>query len=999
MFGKPANSTTTTTFERCDNSGAITSSTNSPNSQMGAGGIFGWEMGSASNDGTITITECANTGNICTSDAKLAHAGGIVGYDNGSLVVKNCTNSGSVYGNSNAGGIVGYNQGQLSVKDSKVTGNPTISGGGASAGVVGTIGGSTAELEGCTVDASIQTPTTSDEYGHSLGYAVGKLSQMDLTVTGMTDASGIELIGVAYSTGNDKITLSDCELSTPLVWGINGATGGLALALSLEGSTISGLEFYKGFLVIEADESSSIGSLVAGSDASKDYLVGIGQTSAGGVTVTISSGTTLNVDTCTAVDLTKEGFTSTRNTVKGEDTGSYIVVGSTGSATGSMAAGGYRWSGDAWTSYVDTSDYAGDYYAQKDDGTWFLAMTIDDKGNGIAYKAYPGDDDNKPESTDMQEPFIITSIDASDPKEDKLNIDFTKRNDTTYLQYTKAPGTVTWNLHTHYKSLVGTDSRPVCDFYRTAPEGEEWFEYSYETTTRFVPYYLVDAVELGRGNVTITILNGEHSLAVDSTDFSGTSLTIQAAEGADVSILGFTINGNAENTPSLTLSGLSFVGVENGSVSVGLFTNVTVEGCTFDDRVLSVDYRKVKDQNTTTDIGTTTIKDCEFNNDELRDDLYAVSVSNGSILLEGNIVDGYQRGANLRGAGTDGGSITATGNTISNLTSEDEGAIQIAESIAGKTVSITDNTITNCPSAIAVHDGCAGTPGSLEVSENTISGTPVGILYKTDGDKVASQVLVNADDNLYIGTNGVASAITVASDGNAETSGLVTCDTWYIDEDKTITNEDLTSEIHLTDGYADPIVVEGTSITMSATEGARVSLDVTFAGNNRLLVNGTVSNAAVTVSIVPVAGAEVVAAMYDVTVNGLSSEGSYTVTVGYDAPSDVVVDDVLVFHYTDANTRDDEMSVVSFDSNSVTFTTPHLSLYGIELVTSAIPDTDPVVPPYPWDDDDDDYVPLPPQIVVEDDGDDDTVKVAACAAAAVAAAIIALILVTEYRKN
>ena len=997
MFGKPANSTTTTTFVGCDNSGAITSSTDNPTSQMGAGGILGWGMGSTSNNGTITITECTNTGDICTSDAKLAHAGGIVGYDNGSLVVERCTNSGWVYGNNNAGGIVGYNQGQLSVKDSKVTGNPTISGGEASAGVVGTIGGSTAELEGCTVEASILTPTTSNEYGKGLGYAVGKLSQMDLTVTGMTDVSGIELIGVAYSTGNDTITLSGCELSTPLVWGINGATGGLALTLSLEGSTIAGLEFYKGFLVIEADESSSIGSLVSGSDASKEYLKSIGQTSAGGVTVTISSGTTLNVDTCTAVNLTEKGFTSTRNTVKGADTESYIVVGS--GATGSIAAGGYRWSGDAWAAYVDTSDYAGDYYAQKDDGTWFLAMTIDDKGNGIAYKAYPNEDDNKPDSTDTQESFVITSIDTSDSKEDKLYIDFTKRNDTTYLQYTKAPGTVTWNLHTHYKSLVGTESKPVYDLYRAAPEGEEWFEYSYETTTGFVPYYLVDAVELGRGDVTITILNGEHSLAVDSTDFSGTSLTIKAAEGADVSILGFTVNGNAENKPSLILSGLSFVGVENGSVSIGLFTNVTVEGCTFDDRVLSVDYRKVKDPNTTTDIGTTTIKDCEFNNDELKDDLYAVSVSNGSILLEVNIVDGYPRGANLRGAGTDGGSITATGNTISNLTSEGEGAIQIAESIAGKTVSITDNTITDCPSAIAVHDGCAGTPGSFEVSENTISGTPVGILYKTDGDEVASQVLVDADDNLYIGTNGVASAITVASDGNADTSGLVTCDTWYIDEDKTITNEDLTSEIHLTDGYANPIVVEGTSITMSATEGARVSLDVTFAGNNRLLVNGTVSNAVVTVSIVPVTGAEVVAAMYNVAVDGLSSEGSYTVTVGYDAPSDVVVDDVLVFHYKDPNTRGDEMSVVSFDSNSVTFTTPHLSLYGIELVTSAIPDTDPDMPLYPWDDDDD-YVPLPPMVVDQSgSSDDDTVKIVACAAAAVVAALMAAFLILTYRRD
>lgn len=1000
MFGKPADISTSISFEGYINNGAIVSTTDSPTSQMGAGGILGWEMGNDTNTGSITITGCNNTGDVCTSESKLQHAGGIVGYDNGTLIVENCTNSGSVYSIGNAGGIVGYNQGQLSIKNSKVTENPTISGGSASAGIVATIGGTTAELDSCTVEATISAPTSSDVYGQSYGYAVGKVSQMDLTISNMSDTSGIELIGVSYSTGDDQISLMKCDLATPLVWAMNGAptTGDCSLTLSLEESTLAGVEFYKGRLIIESDDSSRIGSLVAGSFSSKDYLKDLGETSAGGVSITISSGTTLNVGTCMAVESTEEGFTSTSNSVKGVDSDSSIIVESSGTEAEFMSAGAYSWEDDAWKSYVDTSAYAGKYYAQKEDGIWFLAVILDDRGNGIAYKAYPNEADNKPESIDTQEPFVVTSIDTSDSGEDKLYIDLIERTDqSTYLQYTKAPGTVSWNLHTHYKSLVGTESKPVYDLYRAAPEGEEWFDYSYDSTTGFVPYYLVDAVELGRGNVTITINSGEHSLAVDSTDFHGTSLTVQAVEGADIVIHGFTVNGNTENKPTLTLEGLTFDGVENGSVSVGLFSNVTVEGCTFNDRVLSVDVGKIKDPNTSTCTGSTVIRDCTFNNVELTDDLYAASISNGTILFEGNTVDGYSRGANLRGAGTDGGSITATGNTISNLLAENEGAIQIAESIGGKAVSITDNTISNCKAAIAVHDGCAGTPSSFAVSENTISGTSVGILYKTDGDKIASQVQVDADNNLYVGTDGIATAISVSSDGGADTSGLVKCDTWYVDEDKNITNEDLTSDVQLVEGFNKPIAVSGNTITMSAAEGAQVNLDVTFGGGDRLLVGGTVSSLTVTVSIKPAAGGTDVDAMYDVTLKGITASGTYTITLGFDTPVDTVVEDVNVFYYVDASTRGDEMPVESFDSDSVTFTTTHLSLYGVELVTSLEPAPEPDDPSFSGDEDD--YVPLPPSVNGSSGSSDDTVTIVACAAAAVVAALMAVFLVLTYRKD
>ena len=123
--------------------------------------------------------------------------------------------------------------------------------------------------------ASLYKDDGSKIYGYRNGHAIGYLSHSDLRITGIDD-SGMELIGATYSVGDDRIILEDCVLNTVRVWSMNGAPKS-DMILELRGSELAGLEFYKGKLTIESDLDSSIGSLVAGSDGSSEYLQSVGE--------------------------------------------------------------------------------------------------------------------------------------------------------------------------------------------------------------------------------------------------------------------------------------------------------------------------------------------------------------------------------------------------------------------------------------------------------------------------------------------------------------------------------------------------------------------------------------------------------------------------------------------------------------------------------------------------------------------------------------------------
>ena len=447
---------------------------------------------------------------------------------------------------------------------------------------------------------------------------------------------------------------------------------------------------------------------------------------------------------------------------------------------------------------VDTSAYAGDYWAEKNDGTWFRAITIDDNGNGTAYKAYPTDDDT-------DENFVITSVTDNG---DTVTMDAyrpEKNNIEMLLTYYEIPGKVMYGtLQCNHSSLVGTDveGQKIHGFTRAAPEGEEWFGYTATEGPGFTPYYLTDAVELGMGDVTISLPSGTYSLTYNQVDFYGDSITIKAEDGADVEMTSFSFTGR--NSPSLTVEGIVFTNEDTENIKFMDVANLTVRDCTVYDRLLTSGKNSITP-------GSAVIEGCTFINERITDDLHVATVCSDNIVFKDNRIEGYPRGVNMQGTGSGEGSFSATGNTFVDLFSPGQGAIQFADGIDGVSLDVEDNTVEGCQALLAIHDGCTGTPGPVNVTGNKVSDTTVGILYKSDSEGgVASQVTVEADGNLFIGPDGDGERMPVATDGDADVSDLVTCDEWYTDADMDGTNLDPELPPFIPfpdDGKGDPVEV------------------------------------------------------------------------------------------------------------------------------------------------------------------------------------------------
>ena len=128
---------------RCDNTGAVSASTpasysaSSATRYANAGGIVGtlynW------NSGTITISECCNSGKVSNSSSKL-YTGGIVGETyapSGNINITKCCNAGAVSASTNTqsftGGIAGYHS-KGAISDCYSTGNID---GGYAGGIAG----------------------------------------------------------------------------------------------------------------------------------------------------------------------------------------------------------------------------------------------------------------------------------------------------------------------------------------------------------------------------------------------------------------------------------------------------------------------------------------------------------------------------------------------------------------------------------------------------------------------------------------------------------------------------------------------------------------------------------------------------------------------------------------------------------------------------------------------------------------------------------------------
>ena len=179
-------------------------------------------------------------------------------------------------------------------------------------------------------------------------------------------------------------------------------------------------------------------------------------------------------------------------------------------------------------------------------------------------------------------------------------------------------------------------------------------------------------------------------------------------------------------------------------------------------------------------------------NENITDDRYAVTTCNTNIILDGNFIDGYARGVNLQGKGTGYGSIVATGNTIQKTTTVNEGAIQVADGLDGMSIAISNNTIKDCKAAVAVHDGIKGTPESFEVTKNHITGTDVGILYKTEAGEGRTNITVHADANYFAPDGGRGQPLAVYVQDIGRDDSLIQEDSYYVDSDMDTTDDDIT---------------------------------------------------------------------------------------------------------------------------------------------------------------------------------------------------------------
>lgn len=313
----------------CNNLGEVICETGN------AGGLVGF-IGSISG-AEYTITDGSNSGDIRGN-----YAGGAIGYD--STASKTIVfdgeygfqNLGNIYATAGAGGLVGIwqsdgsitgvdshgtvtgadaggiigslNAGSVTITDSSVT-NAIITGNYAG-GIVASAGGDSLTIDGCVVSESVtligDTFVTENKgnvfQGTVAGVAVGRVRESDLTVRGMSDVNGYELVSATYSNGSDTITFEDCTTDNIMAWTSNSGT----LNLVLKNTQLAGIEFNNTTLMITADFTSSIGSLVAGVEVMSDILDENQVERNFSGRIVIASGTTLNVNEYRAISVAQD---------------------------------------------------------------------------------------------------------------------------------------------------------------------------------------------------------------------------------------------------------------------------------------------------------------------------------------------------------------------------------------------------------------------------------------------------------------------------------------------------------------------------------------------------------------------------------------------------------------------------------------------------------------------------------------------------------------------
>lgn len=230
-------------YLNCSNSGTISVT----DKAYGAGGILGTTSGVATQDYTITVENCLNTGEIKGLGSSCYWAGGIIGHANDFVLINNCTNTAPVSAQYGAGGIAGALWGKNArIDDSRNTGDITVDRRMAG-GIVGTQGvvnakTASAVISGCwnsgtvkSLSTTIGVATTSSATdGHAIGGIAGQFPGLIENcanfgaVSGPTMVAGI-LGEPVMNKSSQRSQVKDCYNAAPVECMEGGVMAGITI--------------------------------------------------------------------------------------------------------------------------------------------------------------------------------------------------------------------------------------------------------------------------------------------------------------------------------------------------------------------------------------------------------------------------------------------------------------------------------------------------------------------------------------------------------------------------------------------------------------------------------------------------------------------------------------------------------------------------------------------------------------------------------------------------
>lgn len=230
-------------YLNCSNSGTISVT----DKAYGAGGILGTTSGVATQDYTITVENCLNTGEIKGLGSSCYWAGGIIGHANDFVLINNCTNTAPVSAQYGAGGIAGALWDKNArIDDSRNTGDITVDRRMAG-GIVGTQGvvnakTASAVISGCwnsgtvkSLSTTIGVATTSAATdGHAIGGIAGQFPGLIENcanfgaVSGPTMVAGI-LGEPVMNKSSQRSQVKDCYNAAPVECMEGGVMAGITI--------------------------------------------------------------------------------------------------------------------------------------------------------------------------------------------------------------------------------------------------------------------------------------------------------------------------------------------------------------------------------------------------------------------------------------------------------------------------------------------------------------------------------------------------------------------------------------------------------------------------------------------------------------------------------------------------------------------------------------------------------------------------------------------------